>query len=100
MLKPFLFAAAALASAVTASPVFAKAVTPGVRVVSYADLDLSSRAGRARLEQRINAAVRDVCGEAPAFDLARRRAVAECRVETRANVQRNAPAAAGLFGTR
>ena len=100
MLKPFLFAAAALASAVTTSPVFAKAATPGVRVVSYADLDLSSSAGRARLEQRINAAVRDVCGEAPSFDLARRRAVAECRVETRANAQRNAPAAAGLFGTR
>ena len=100
MLKPFLFAAAALASAVTTSPVFAKAATPGVRVVSYADLDLTSSAGRARLEQRINAAVRDVCGEAPSFDLVRRRAVAECRVETRTNAQRNAPAAAGLFGTR
>ena len=100
MLKPILFAAAALASAVSISPAFAKATTPGVRVVSYADLDLSSSAGRTRLEQRINAAVRDVCGETPSFDLAGRRAVVECRVQTRANVQRNAPAAAGLFGTR
>lgn len=100
MLKPILFAAAAFASAVTVSPVFAKAVTPEVRIVSYADLDLSSSAGRARLERRIDAAVRDVCGEAPSFDLARRKAVEDCRTETRANAQRNAPAAAGLFGTR
>ncbi len=100
MLKPILFAAAALASAVTISPVFAKAATPGVRIVSYADLDLSSSAGRARLEQRIDAAVRDVCGEAPGFDLARRKAVEDCRIETRANARRSAPAAAGLFGTR
>jgi len=100
MLKPILFAAAALASAISISPAFAKAVTPGVRVVSYADLDLSGSAGRARLEQRIDAAVRGVCGEAPRFDLARRQVVEDCRAETRANVRRNAPAAAGLFGTR
>jgi UrcA family protein len=100
MLKPILFAAAALASAVSISPAFAKASTPGVRVVSYADLDLSGSAGRSRLEQRINAAVRDVCGETASVDLAGRRAVAECRAETRASVRRSAPAAAGLFGTR
>ena len=45
MLKPILFAAAALTSAVTASPVFAKAISPEVRIVSYADLDLTSAAG-------------------------------------------------------
>jgi len=100
MLKPILFAAAACASAISASPVLAKAATPGVRIVSYADLDLSSSAGQARLERRINAAVRDVCGEAPSFDLVRRRAVAECRTQTRDNALRSVPAAAGLFGTR
>ena len=100
MLKPILFAAAALASAVSISPAFAKAATPQVRVVSYADLDLSSSAGQARLERRINAAVRDVCGEAPSFDLARRQAVAECRTETRANVRTPAAPAASQAGTR
>lgn len=97
MLKPILFAAAALASAVSVSPLIAKTVTPEVRIVSHADLDLSSSAGRARLERRIDAAVRDVCGEAASFDLARREAVRECVAETRANVRR--PTAAAL-GTR
>ena len=100
MLKPILFAAATLVSAVTTSPLFAKPVTPEVRVVSYSDLDLSSSAGRSRLEQRIQAAVRDVCGDAPSFDLARRHAVRECIIETSANVQRPAPAAPAPAGTR
>jgi UrcA family protein len=95
MLKPLLFAAAALASAVSVSPVFAKPVSPQVRIVSYADLDVSTAAGQARLERRIQAAVRDVCGEAASVDLARRQAVRECITETSANVQRPAPAPAG-----
>ena len=98
MLKPILFAAAALASAVTASPVFAKAISPEVRIVSYADLDLTSAAGRSRLEHRIQAAVREVCGEAGASNLARRQAVRECLTETRANVR--LPAAPASIGTR
>jgi UrcA family protein len=96
MLKPILFVAATLAAAVTASPVFAKPIAPDVRIVSYADLDLSSAAGRSRLEHRIRAAVREVCGDAPSFDLARRSAVRECIAETRANVRLPAPVA----GTR
>jgi len=87
MLKPILFAAATLAAAVTASPVFARPANVEQRIVSYADLDLSSAAGRARLDRRILAAVRDLCGEAPSFDLARRRAARECIAETRANVR-------------
>ena len=98
MLKPILFAAAALASAITASPVFARPVTPDVRVVSYADLDLSSAAGRTRLEHRVQAAVREVCGAAPSFDLARRHAVRQCLTETRATVR--LPAAPATAGTR
>ena len=95
MLKPILFAAAALASAISISPAFAKPIAPEVRVVSYADLDVSTAAGQARLERRIQAAVRDVCGAAPSYDLARRQAVQECITETSANVQRPAPAPAG-----
>lgn len=88
MLKPILFAAASLVAAVNLSPAFAKPITPQVRTVAYADLDLSTAAGRTRLERRINAAVREVCGEAaPSFDLARRHAVRDCIAETRANVQ-------------
>ena len=86
MLKPILFAAATLAAAVTAAPVFAKPIAPQVRTVSYADLDLSTVAGQARLEQRIQAAVRDVCGEATGVDLARRQSVRDCIAETRASV--------------
>jgi UrcA family protein len=98
MLKPILFAAAALASAITASPVFAKPVTPEVRVVSYADLDLSSAAGRNQLEHRIQTAVREVCGAAPSFDLARRHAVRDCIAETLATVR--LPVASATAGTR
>ena len=98
MLKPILFAAAALASAVTTSPVFAKPIGPDVRVVTYADLDLSSAAGRNQLEHRIQAAVREVCGAAPSFDLARRHAVRECITETRATVR--LPASPASAGTR
>lgn len=100
MLKPILFAAATLAAAITASPVFAKPISPEVRIVSYADLDLSSAAGRIRLEHRIRAAVRDVCGEAANFDLARRRAVRECFAETRASVRLPRAPATGPAGTR
>ena len=98
MLKPILFAAATLVSAVTTSPLFAKPATPEVRVVSYSDLDLSSAAGRGQLERRIQSEVRDFCGDSPSFDLSRRQAVRECVAETSANVQRPAPASQS--GTR
>ena len=98
MLKPILFAAAALASAITTSPVFAKAISPEVRVVTYSDLDLSSAAGRSRLEHRIQAAVREVCGDANASNLTRREAVRQCLTETRANVR--LPASLASAGTR
>jgi UrcA family protein len=100
MLKPILFAAASLAAAANLSPAFAKPITPSVRTVAYADLDLSTAAGRTRFERRIQAAVREVCGDAAPFDLARRHAVRDCITETRANVQLPAPVAAQLVGTR
>jgi len=100
MLKPILFAAASLVAAANLSPAFAKPIAPEVRTVTYADLDLSTVAGRTRLERRIQAAVRDVCGEAFNFDLARRRAVRDCLAETRANVQLPATIAVQLAGTR
>lgn len=95
MLKPILFAAATFAAALSVPPAAARPADTGVRTVSYADLDLRNAAGRARLERRIDAAVRDLCGEAPSFDLARRRAVRECLAETRANVRLPAPRTSG-----
>jgi len=96
MLKPILFAAASLAAAANLSPAFAKPITPEVRTVAYSDLDLSTAAGRTRLDRRIQAAVREVCGDtAPSFDLARRHAVRDCIAETRANVQVPQAAQAG-----
>ena len=100
MLKPFLFAAAVFAAAVNVSPAFAKQANPTVRTVAYADLDLSTAAGRSRLERRIGATVRELCGEASSFDLARRHAVRDCIAETRANVQLPGPVAVQLAGTR
>jgi UrcA family protein len=100
MLKPILVAAATFAATVTVSPVAARPIAPEVRTVRYADLDLTSPAGRARLDRRIEAAVREVCGEAPSFDLARRHAVRQCLTETRANVRLPASVAADLSGTR
>jgi UrcA family protein len=60
---------------------------PTTRIVSYADLDLSAAAGRARLEQRIRAAVRTVCGQPSPTDLLGVYEVRACRSETLANVQ-------------
>ena len=82
MLKPILFAAAVLAAAVNVSPAFATPISPEVRTVSFADLDLSTAAGRGRLEQRRQAAVR------------------ECLVETRANVRLPGRVVTALAGTR
>jgi UrcA family protein len=86
-----LFAFAALAAAITSAP--AAAAVPrnaGTAIVRYADLDLSAAPGRARLEQRIGAAVRDVCGSAAPGDLGTASAIRACRAETLAQVVRPA----------
>jgi UrcA family protein len=62
----------------------------GTAIVRYADLDLSAAPGRARLEQRIGAAVRDVCGSASPGDLGTASAIRACRAETLAQVARPA----------
>ena len=63
----FTFAALAAATAVPAAANIPH--DSGTRIVRYADLDLNSAAGRVRLEQRIGAAVRAVCGFAVPGDL-------------------------------
>ena len=86
-MSKILFALAALAAA-TAVPAAATPRASGTRIVSYADLNLSAPAGRARLEQRIGAAVDAVCGYASPADLHGARAVRDCRATTFAQVAR------------
>lgn len=52
--------------------------------VPYADLDLSSTAGHATLERRIDAAVASVCGEADIRSVRSSNAVAQCKADARA----------------
>jgi len=86
---PLVLAASLLASATflagAAGPALAAPPAPETRIVSYADLDLSSAAGRARLEQRVGAAVRAVCGRAAPTDLNGLAQVQACRDETLAD---------------
>ena len=70
-------------SAVAASPVRAESG----RIVSYADLDLTSPAGQAALDRRIDGAVRQICGRAFPSDLQTQHEVRQCRAQTRADVQ-------------
>jgi UrcA family protein len=57
------------------------------QIISYADLDLTSPAGQAALDSRIQSAVRQVCGRAYPIDLQSQRDVARCRSATLADVQ-------------
>ena len=90
MFKTPLVLAASLLTAGTfltaaAAPAFAAPPAAQTRIVSYADLDLGSAAGRARLERRIDNAVRDVCGRAAPTDLNGLALVQLCRAETLAD---------------
>jgi UrcA family protein len=62
MFNRAILSAAALGVAVFAAPLAAQEAST---VVSYADLDLTTEAGRATLDSRLHRAVRDVCGGYP-----------------------------------
>ena len=90
MLKTSLIFIASILSAASvlggaASPALAAPPEAQTRIVSYADLDLGSAAGRARLEARIDRAVRAVCGRAAIKDLNALDQVLECRAESLAD---------------
>lgn len=57
------------------------------RVVSYADLDLTTPAGQAALDRRLHNAIKQVCGSAFPHDLMSRNQVRRCRSQTLADVQ-------------
>ena len=71
--------------AFTATPALAEPVI-ATSTVQTADLDLSSAKGQRALEQRLNQAVKDVCGTASDVDIAGKNEVRRCRVETLAIV--------------
>ena len=82
MSKLILALAATLAAGFTAAPVQAAPRPPDVRIVSTAGFDLASPAGRARLDRRIAAAVRAVCGQASPADLRGRANIRACRADS------------------
>lgn len=78
---------AAVAAACLAAPAFAQSAAPDLRVVvSYADLDLASPAGQARLDRRIRTAVALACGPVSDADPAGKNRVRECRRTAEAQV--------------
>lgn len=60
-MKTFAIATAALALAFTASPALAGTSDVSSQSVGYADLNLATPEGQARLERRIDAAAKSVC---------------------------------------
>ena len=72
-----------VAAAAAASPARAESS----RIVSFADLDLTSPAGQAALDRRINSAVRQICGRSYPIDLQSHNQVRQCREQTIADVQ-------------
>jgi UrcA family protein len=86
-----IFLAAVLTSgsilAGAASPALAAPPAAQTRIVSYADLNLASAAGRATLDRRLDRAVRAVCGRAAIKDLNAYRQVELCRDESLADAR-------------
>jgi UrcA family protein len=78
-----LLSLAAAAAAYAAGPAVARESAPAPSVaVGYADLDLSSEAGRRTLDARLASAVRTVCGTASDADLHGKNQVARCLTDT------------------
>ena len=102
-MNKILIAAAALVAsfATLAPPAFAQD-SAGQVVVSYADLDLSTRAGVRTFDRRIRSAVEQACGPISSFDPAGKNEVRECRAETLelARAQRDTAIAADVRGSQ
>jgi UrcA family protein len=70
-------------AAIKAAPALAEtpAVETNVSLVSTADLNLGSEAGRRQLDLRLARAAREVCGTASDADLQGKNEVRQCRVD-------------------
>jgi UrcA family protein len=86
--RPFILALAALAAGVSTFTAISPALASerGV-LVSYDDLNLGSRAGRAMLESRIERAAEIVCGTANPTELDIAAGVAACREDAIASAR-------------
>ena len=58
-------------------------------LVPYGDLDLGSRAGRAKLDRRILSAARRACDEQRLPNAAQQRRIAECVADARGRARRD-----------
>jgi UrcA family protein len=92
------FTAAALAIAATLLPISAaNAAEPRSVIVSYDGLDLSSRAGQAIFDRRIEKAVETVCGQLTNKAMLDGH-IRECRQETLATARMSRDFAVANFG--
>jgi len=91
MKTPLLIAAGSFvvtAALIKAAPALAEpAPAQNVSIVQTADLDLATKAGRARLDRRLVIAAYDVCGAAADVDLAGQNAVDQCRADVLAKAR-------------
>lgn len=71
--------AAAIVTGSIALATLPAAAEPVSRAVRYADLDLTSQAGRDGLDRRVTNAVRQMCGAMPELALDQRANVRACR---------------------
>ena len=78
-------AAAALAAGTVAiaTPAVAAQAQDGI-TIAYGDLDLSTDAGKARLDRRVRQAARSFCGDVPLQNIGQRTAVLACHSEVAA----------------
>jgi UrcA family protein len=91
MKTPILIAASSFlvtAALIKAVPAFAEpAQAQNVSIVQTADLDLSTRAGRAALDHRLVIAAYEVCGTGADVDLAGQNAARQCRADVLAKAR-------------
>jgi UrcA family protein len=78
---------AAFVGLIAVAPVAASASEPTSHIVRYSDLNLSSKAGQAALDRRINRAVRMVCGTAASVALQDKLNVQKCYATARASAK-------------
>jgi UrcA family protein len=76
---------AAFAATIAIAPAAASNST--THIVRYADLDLSSEAGRTTLDRRIDYAVRMVCGSAQSGTIQEKLSVEKCSATARASAK-------------
>lgn len=86
--KAFIASVAAGVATLALTPAHAQTATERSVVVSFADLNLDSTAGKARLERRIEQAAATVCGPVDRLSITDRRHNDECQQRAIANASR------------